>query len=48
MARKKFNIQDIMDDPKREDYVKNGFRLFMVKRKAEKQQGQQQQKAAKQ
>lgn len=38
MARKKFDIQDIMDDPKREEYVRNGFRLFKVKRKAIKQQ----------
>ena len=34
MARKKFVFEDIMDDPKRDVYTRNGFRLFCVKRKA--------------
>lgn len=36
MAKKKFEFVDIMDDPKRDEYTRRGFRLFTVKRKANK------------
>lgn len=33
MAKKKFEFIDIMEDPKREEYSRQGMRLFIVKRK---------------
>ncbi|KAI9283214.1 putative methyltransferase-domain-containing protein [Sporodiniella umbellata] len=33
LARKKFEIEDVMDDPNREIYNKEGIRLFVLKRK---------------
>jgi hypothetical protein len=44
MARKKFEFEDIMDDPNREKYIRDGFRLFTVKRKVIKEQQQKQRK----
>lgn len=40
MARKKFEFEDILDDPNREKYARDGFRLFTVKRKTVKEQQQ--------
>lgn len=34
MAKKKFEFIDIMEDPKREEYTRQGMRLFILKRKA--------------
>jgi predicted nicotinamide N-methyase len=36
MAKKKFEFIDILDDPKRDIYTRQGFKLFIVKRKATK------------
>lgn len=33
IAKKKFEFIDVMDDPKREIYTRQGFKLFIVKRK---------------
>jgi hypothetical protein len=33
LARKKFILEDVMEDPKREEYTRKGFRLFCIKRK---------------
>jgi hypothetical protein len=36
MAKKKFEFLEVMEDPKREEYTRQGMRLFIVKRKTMK------------
>jgi hypothetical protein len=33
LAKKKFILEDVMEDPKREEYSRMGCRLFCIKRK---------------
>jgi predicted nicotinamide N-methyase len=33
MAKKRFEFMDVMDDPRKDVYTRQGFRLFCIKRK---------------
>lgn len=36
LAKKKFEFVEVMEDPKRDEYTRQGMRLFVVKRKVMK------------